>query len=167
MTGGAVPPVLTKGRSMSAKVDFFVGLSLMVLMVAAHFVAARLPRVPRGLGPGDYPRVVINALLTLGALLAVSAFYRLKKQSQPDVKKFVQNELKQVFMLLACVVLYLVLVRTFGYLVLTPFFMVAMMYLFGLRKWVQMVAVGVIATVVTYVIFNNLLYVLLPRFNLF
>jgi putative tricarboxylic transport membrane protein len=152
---------------MSARVDFVVGLSLIVLMVAAHLVAGRLPRVPRGLGPGDYPRVVINALLTLGALLAVSGFYRLRKQSQPDARKFVRGELKQVFVLVGCIVLYLVLVRTFGYLVLTPIFMVAMMYLFGLRKWVQMAAIGVVTSVLTYVIFNNFLYVLLPRFNLY
>ncbi len=152
---------------MSARVDFFVGLFLIVLMVAAHLVAAPLPRVPRGLGPGDYPRVVISVLLILGALLAASGFYHLlKKQAQPDARKFIGGEVKQVFVLVACIVLYLVLVRTFGYLLLTPFFMVAMMYLFGLRKWIKMLTIGVITSVVTYVIFNNFLYVLLPRFNL-
>ncbi len=152
---------------MSARVDFFVGLFLIVLMVAAHLVAARLPRVPRGLGPGDYPRVVINALLVLGALLAASGLYQIRKKMQPDTRKYADAELKGVFLLVACIVAYLVLVRNFGYLVLTPIFMVAMMYLFGLRKWVQMIVVGVLTSVVTYVIFNNFLYVLLPRFNLF
>lgn len=152
---------------MSARVDFFVGLSLIVLMVGAHLVAAQLPRVPRGLGPGDYPRVVINALLVLGALLAASGLYQIRKKAQPDARKFVDGELPGVFLLLASIVAYLVLVRIFGYLVLTPLFMVAMMYLFGLRKWVRMIVIGVLTSAVTYVIFNNFLYVLLPRFNLF
>ncbi len=45
--------------------------------------------------------------------------------------------------------------------------MFAMMYIFGLRKWLKMVIISVSSMAVIYIVFNNLMYVLLPRFNLF
>ena len=55
---------------MSARVDFFVGLFIVAFAVAAHLIANQLPQVPRGLGAGDFPKVVfkvLNSYLSLAA----------------------------------------------------------------------------------------------------
>ena len=106
-------------------------------------------------------------VMVLGALLAGTASYRLIRKEKQGAGKFAQGEMVQVLLLLACIVAYLALIRIFGYLVLTPIFMFAMMYLFGMRQWIKMVLISVVTAVATYFLFNNLLLVLLPRFNLF
>ena len=152
---------------MSARVDLFVGLFIIAFAVAAHLVANQLPQAPRGLGAGDFPKVVFKVLMVLGALLAGTASYRLIRKEKQGAGKFAQGEMIQVLLLLACIAAYLVLIRIFGYLVLTPVFMFVMMYLFGMRQWVKMIVISIVTAVATYFLFNNLLLVLLPRFNLF
>jgi hypothetical protein len=152
---------------MTSTIDLFTGLFLIVFSVAAHIYAGSLPEVTRGLGPGDYPRVVLKGILVLGTILAATSVYHLRKSENPNVKKFEKGEFRQVVILVICIALYTALVRFFGFIILTPLFMFMMMLIFGLRKWVRMIVISVITTAVTYYLFNNLLLVLLPRFRLF
>lgn len=152
---------------MYPKFDFFVGLFVMVFASVGHYMAGKLQTAPKGLGPGDYPMVILRVLFILGAILTGYAFYMHKKKSRPEGKKFEKGEFKQVFILFACVALYIKLVAYFGFIFLTPFFMFAMMYIFSLREWIRMTVISVVGTALIYIVFNNYLYVLLPRFNLF
>jgi cell division protein FtsW (lipid II flippase) len=130
-------------------------------------MAGKLPEAKKGLGPGDYPRVILGILFILGVILAGYAFYIYKKKTRQNENKFEKGEFKQVFLLVACVAFYIKIQAYLGFIILTPFFMFAMMYIFGLRKWIKMAAISIVSTAVIYIIFNNFLYVLLPRFNLF
>ncbi len=152
---------------MHPKIDFISGIVLMVFSVAAHRMADRLPPVPKGLGPGDYPKVIVTILFILGLILSGNAYYTARKKSWEGKKSYAKEEFKQVFLLVLCIAVYIKLVGYMGYLYLTPFFVFAMMYLYGLRTWVKMGVISLVTGVFTYVLFNNYLYVLLPRFNLF
>jgi hypothetical protein len=152
---------------MYPKIDFFIGLFLMAFSSAGYYIANKLPAAKKGLGPGDYPKVILGLLFILGLILAGYAFYQFKKTTPTGKKKFEKGEVRQVFLLAACVALYIKLLFYFGFLLLTPVIMFVMMYLFGLRKWIKMVVISIATSVITFVIFNNFLYVLLPRFNLF
>ena len=152
---------------MHSKIDFLVGLFLMALSTAGYILAGKFPPAPKGLGPGDYPRVILVLLFLLGSILAGSAFYNLKNRTISDKTDYEKGELKQVFLLVAVVAAYIKLLSVFGYLLLTPFAVFGMMYLFGLRKWMTMAVISIVTSVFTFVLFNDYLYVLLPRFNLF
>ncbi len=152
---------------MYPKIDFIVGLVIMVFAAAGHYMAGLLPPAKKGLGPGDYPRVILTILFFLGLLLAGNAFYQVKKKLGKTRKNYEKGEVTQILLLAGSTAAYIKLQMYFGYLLLTPVFMFVMMYLFGLRKWVKMAAISVITGAATYILFNNYLYVLLPRFNLF
>ena len=152
---------------MYPKTDFFIGLFLIALSTVGHIIAEKLPEVERGLGPGDYPQAVLRILFILGILLAGHAYYQLKKMPENKVSHYEKGELRQIFLLVLCVALYIKLVAYFGFILLTAPFIFLMMLIFGLREWIRMVIISVVSTAVIYVLFNNFLLVLLPRFNLF
>lgn len=152
---------------MHSKVDFITGLCLMAFSIAGYLTAGQFPPAPKGLAPGDYPRAILGMLFILGGILAGNAFFTIKKKAFPDKKNFEKGELKQVFILVAVIAGYIQLLSVFGYLLLTPVVVFIMMYLYGLRKWVQMAVISIVTSVSTFVLFNNYMYVLLPRFNLF
>ena len=83
------------------------------------------------------------------------------------VSHYEKGELRQIFLLVLCVALYIKLVAYFGFILLTSPFIFLMMLIFGLREWIKMIIISVVSTAVIYVLFNNFLLVLLPRFNLF
>jgi putative tricarboxylic transport membrane protein len=153
---------------MYAKVDFAIGIFLIIFSAAAHYLAGKMPAAKQGLGPGDYPKVILKVLFILGLSLAVSSFVRIRKAAgKNNVKNFDKNELKNVLILFLCVAVYIWLVNFLGFIILTPFFLFALMYILGLKKWFRMIAISVLTTAVVYLIFNRLLLVLLPRFSLF
>jgi hypothetical protein len=152
---------------MYPKIDLLVGLFIMVFSAVGQYMAGKLQTAPKGLGPGDYPMVILRVLFILGAIQTGYAFYTQKKKSGREGKKFEKGEFKQIFILFVCVALYIKLVAYFGFILLTPFFMFAMMYIFSLREWIRMAVISIVGTALIYIVFNNYLYVLLPRFNLF
>jgi sterol desaturase/sphingolipid hydroxylase (fatty acid hydroxylase superfamily) len=152
---------------MHSKVDFATGLCLMALSVGGYLVATQFPPAPKGLAPGDFPKALFALLFLLGGILAANAFYAMKKRMAPDKTSYEVGELKRIFVLAAVIGAYIQLLSVFGYLLLTPIVVFVMMYLYGLRKWAQMAAISIATSITTYVLFNNYLYVLLPRFNLF
>jgi hypothetical protein len=152
---------------MHTKVDFVTGLCLMAFSMAGYLAAGQFPPAQRGLAPADFPRAILGLLFILGGILSGNAFHAIRKQAAPDRKSYEQGELKQVFILAAVIGAYIQLLAVFGYLLLTPVVVFVMMYLYGLRKWVRMAVISIATSVCTFVLFNNYLYVLLPRFNLF
>ena len=110
---------------MHPKIDFISGIVLMVFSVAAHRMADRLPPVPKGLGPGDYPKVIVTILFILGLILSGNAYYTARKKSWEGKKSYAKEEFKQVFLLVLCIAVYIKLVGYMGYLYLTPFFVFA------------------------------------------
>lgn len=152
---------------MYPRVDFFVGIFLVIFSAAAHYMAGKLPEAQRGIGPGDYPQVILKALFVLGLIEIGYAYYLYRKKSAAGVRKFEKRELLNVLILALTVVAYTRLVTYVGFILLTPFFLFAMMFIFGQRQWIKMTVVSVVSTAVIYLLFNNLLLVLLPRFRLF
>lgn len=152
---------------MHPKIDFFVGLFLIAFAAVGYYMAGLLPTAPKGLGPGDYPKVILGILFILGIILTGYAFYQMKKMTGKAKSSYEKGEIKLVILLVACVALYIKLQAYLGFIVSTPIFMFIMMYLFSMREWLKMALISIVTTAVVYILFNNFLYVLLPRFNLF
>ncbi|GEM_PF-1428305 len=157
---------------MHPKADFFIGLFLVVFSTIGYSMADRLRDAERGLGAGDWPKMILTVLFVLGAILAGYGYYQyrqyVKEPSQSDsAEQFEQGELRNIAVLVLCVAIYIRLVALLGFVLLTPFFLFALMRIFGLRQWLKMGVISVVATAIIYVLFNDYLLVLLPRFRLF
>jgi hypothetical protein len=150
---------------MSPKVDLGTGIALEMLAVYVYLVADKMPKVKLGIGPGGYPTVVAIGLAILGAALIIQSLLRIKKI--PGEKKYTPYELLKVAILAAMVAGYIEGMRYAGFVVMTPIFLLAAMYMYGLRKPLKMVVISIVATVVVYVLFNKFFLVLLPQSTIF
>lgn len=151
---------------MTAKVDFVVGICLVILFAGIYYMTGKMPQKELGLGPGDYPRVVVYGLGIMGLILSVQSFLKIRKKTEAE-KKFERGEILQVFYLILWVALYFGILPYSGFILLTPIFMFGMMYIFGLKKWIKMGILSVVTTVIVYILFDKFFLVLLPEFNLF
>jgi hypothetical protein len=147
-----------------SKVDFFTGLGLMGLSVGVYFLTQDMLKVPAGIGPGDYPRVIAVGLFVLGALLAVQS---LGKPGVTARALYPKGAAGRVTVLILLVLAYIRIMPYLGFLLSTPLFLVVAMLLFGVRKPLPILLSGVGVTLAVYGIFYSLFQILLPKFSLF
>jgi len=153
-----------EGGVRLSKVDFFTGLALMGLSVGVHFLTQDMLKVPAGIGPGDYPRVIAVGLFVLGALLAVQS---LGKPGVAARALYPKGAAARVCALVLMVLAYIRIMPHIGFLLSTPLFLIAAMLLFGVRRPVLVLLSGVGVTLAVYGVFYSLFQILLPRFSLF
>jgi putative tricarboxylic transport membrane protein len=116
------------------------------------------------LGPAYWPKFLLICLMSLSVLVAVDAFRERKKKdsekketSEPDSGKV------RFFFAIGFILLYFILMQIFGFIILTPFFMIAFMYLLGERKKIWIFGVSIGMTVLIVYAFTKAMYVPLPR----
>lgn len=116
------------------------------------------------LGPSYWPKFLLVCLIGLSFLVAVDAFREKKKRSSEKVEtsKVDSGNVRFLFAI-GFIVLYLILMQVFGFILLTPFFMIAFMVLLGERSkiWIFSVAIGI--TFIIVFAFTKAMYVPLPR----
>jgi putative tricarboxylic transport membrane protein len=116
------------------------------------------------LGPAYWPKFLLICLMALSVLVAWDAF-RERKKGDSEKKEFLKGDSGKVRFLSAIgfIVLYLILMQLFGFILLTPFFMIAFMYLLGEKSkiWIFSVAIGI--TFIIVFAFTKAMYVPLPR----
>ena len=116
------------------------------------------------LGPSYWPKFLLICLMGLSFLVAVDAFREKKKRSSEKEETLKVDSGKVRFLLaVGFIVLYLILMQVFGFILLTPFFMIAFMVLLGERSkiWIFSVSIGI--TFVIVFAFTKAMYVPLPR----
>ena len=98
------------------------------------------------LAPTTYPRILFTKRL-------------LQKQASGELEQPVDIHLLHVAGTVVLFVLYILALRAFGFLFPTPVFLFLSMLLFGERKWLRMVLISIIGTLVLYLFFVQLLHV--------
>jgi len=147
-----------------SKIDLLTGLGLMALSVGVYVLTQDMTKVPAGIGPGDYPRVIAVGLFVLGALLAIQSVGT--SQAKPR-SPYPPGAAVRVTALVVTVLVYIRLMPHLGFLLSTPLFLAAAMLLFGVRRTVLILASSVGVTLAVYGIFYSLFQILLPKFSLF
>lgn len=116
------------------------------------------------LGPAYWPKFLLICLMALSFLVAVDAFReRKKRDSEKEETSEADSGKVRFFFAIGFIVLYLILMQIFGFIILTPLFLIAFMYLLGERKkiWIFGVPIGI--TVLIVWVFTKAMYVPLPR----
>ncbi len=116
------------------------------------------------LGPAYWPRFLLICLMGLSLLVALDAFKE-RKKGAPDKGEAAKPEggKWRLWLAVALIVLYFLLMKVVGFIALTPFFLIAFMYLLGERKTAWMVGVSIGITVLIVYVFTKAMYVPLPR----
>jgi len=116
------------------------------------------------LGPSYWPKFLLICMMALSFLVAVDAIRERKKGDSEKAETSKADSGKVRFLFgVGFIVLYLILMQIFGFIILTPIFMIAFMYLLGERKkiWIFVVSIGI--TIIIIFAFTKAMYVPLPR----
>ncbi|MCS7202586.1 MAG: tripartite tricarboxylate transporter TctB family protein [Dictyoglomus sp.] len=143
--------------------DVGIGIGIVILGIFILILTLGMPKSPLGLGPGDYPRVISYGLIITGIILIIQGL----KEEPSSQRIYSLNSLKRVGLLVLLGLLYVYLVHYIGFLYLTPFLMVATMYLFGYKKLLWGIIISILFTLLVNFIFYNIFKVPLPVFSLF
>ena len=82
-----------------------------------------------------------------------------KNVSASGLEKVVAMYPVKVIAIIVLMLLYIFALRAFGFLFTTPVFLFASMLLFGERRWLQMVVISVVGSIVLYIFFVQLMSV--------
>ncbi|MDD3942577.1 MAG: tripartite tricarboxylate transporter TctB family protein [Sphaerochaetaceae bacterium] len=146
------------------RVDFWTGIGLMALSVGVWVLTADLPVPKRGIGPGQYPRVISATMFFLGLVLSVTNVIGGFPKKTKDIN---WRQLGRAMLMALMSFVYLRLLKLIGFPLLTPFFLFATIRLFGYKKWKTAIFVSVGSTAVIFLLFNVVFMVFLPLGRLF
>ena len=141
------------------RVDFWVGLALMVLSGAVWLLTAKLPVPKRGIGPGQYPRVIATVMFILGL---VQLLTNLKGGYPGKGDSTNWMHLGRALLLAFIAFVYVRLLKFVGFPLLTPFLLFGVIKLFGYKQTKVAVLLSIGATAVIFVLFNVVFMVFLP-----
>ena len=110
---------------------------------------------------------VVLILALLGLLLVITAYIKLRQNPNGDKKVLNGKELLMIALMVALFGLYLGIIKKVGYPISTAVFTFLFFFIYGDRKWLRMIIISVLFTAITYVLFRNVFYVMLPMGTLF
>jgi len=130
-------------------------------------------------GTGFFPRIVAGAIIFLSILLAVSSLTKKGGAAKPAVGfdeetpvdaeteekwKSEENTISRGLIIAFAFLLltYTLLMELFGYLIVTPFFLILFFWILKVKNWAINIALSLTTTFVLYLIFALLLNVILP-----
>lgn len=146
--------------------DFWFGLGAVLFGIFVFVQAKKLPQAKMGIGPGDYPAFVAIVIISLGLIQAVKALLANNSSAQTR-EAFDAQRAKKVFLLVAGTFAYVFLMKYVGFLLLSPFFLLFLFWMFGYSNRRKSIVISITVSVVLYFLFMYAFQVLLPRFSLF
>lgn len=122
--------------------DVIIGMLGTVVSAVFVLQALKFPGASR-----YFPSFCLFALLLFSILLTVEGIVRTVRVRQGKADVTVSELKRKPYILMACVVLYVLCVDRIGYFVSSAVFMPCCMYFFGQRKWklMSLVTIGLLA----------------------
>lgn len=146
--------------------DFWFGLGAILFGIFVLVQSKKLPQARMGIGPGDYPAFVAIVIISLGLIQAVKALLSDASAAQQG-EAFDARRAKKVFLLVFGTFAYVFLMKYVGFLLLSPFFLLFLFWMFGYSNRRKAIVISITVSVVLYFLFMYAFQVLLPRFSLF
>lgn len=143
--------------------DFWISLIVIVVSIILFINASNMPQSSRGIGPGDYPKVICAVLFVLGLIQLVVTVIECKGIPLIDFSSINKKYLLRALIMLALTLLYYYLLKPVGFLITTPLYLFASFILFGYKKKVKAAIIAIVFSVAVYFLFTKVFLVILPR----
>ncbi|MBQ7785131.1 MAG: tripartite tricarboxylate transporter TctB family protein [Clostridia bacterium] len=144
--------------------ELVIGIACTLLGIAVYIMAGDLQKVRLGIGPAGFPRFIAVVLAVLGIAQTVTTLKSGVASPQVQVDKKAAGLFAAAVVM--CVV-YVMLVSTVGFVLMTPLLLIGMMYLFGERSIKTMLIISVVTTVCVWLLFTEVFMIFLPTGRLF
>ena len=144
--------------------ELVIGLACIALGVAVFIAAGNLQTVKLGIGPAGMPKFVSVLLMVLGLAQTVTAVSTGVKAPEFNVDKKAASLFAAA---VAMSVAYVLLVESFGFIILTPLLLIGLMTLFGERNIVKMLIIAAVTTACIWLLFTKVFLIFLPVGRIF
>ncbi|MFT5721660.1 MAG: putative tricarboxylic transport membrane protein [Motiliproteus sp.] len=119
------------------------------------------------LGSMFLPRTVAVLIILFASTIAIQSFRKLARGTQPEgLEVIITDGFGGIFIYIGIFIAYWLSVPYVGFLVATPFIMLAVAILLGGRNWVPIIATSVITPVLLFYGSREFLRVYLPTWTL-
>lgn len=144
----------------SRRLEVTTAAVALVLSVCGYFLAQGLEirTETGGVDPRWWPTLLSLLAAALSVALLLIAILR-PPFDRSDLEVASKQGWTRLGIALVCAILFVVLWQLAGYLVATPIFLAALLWVFGGRGWKTLILFPVLTTAFTYVLFHTLLKV--------
>lgn len=114
-------------------------------------------------GPAFFPRVLAAGLMTFSLLLIIQNLFLVS--SEDGEKRFDIKDpgVHRAAVALAATIVYGIGMSFLGFIIMTVLYLLFMMYLMKMRKWIFMAGVSVAVSLTVYLVFSVMLNIALPE----
>jgi len=144
------------------KVEYGVGA--IVLMVGLFFIyqAFTIDTTRESVGPRTLPMILAVSLVIGGIWLGLRAFLG-KAGDLKDGYGFLESDVKRIFLVVACGVLFVTTFWGFGYFLAVMVTLIAMLLTFGVRNWIAMILGAVVLALIFQWVFMGIMLLNDPK----
>ena len=149
-------------QEYKTKVEY--GVAAIVLLVGVFFIfqAFTIETSRESVGPRTLPMMLAVSLVIGGCWLALRA--RLGKTGElKEGYGFLESDVKRIFLVMACGVLFVITFWGFGYFSAVIVTLIAMLLTFGVRNWVAMILGAVVLAVIFQWVFMGVMLLNDPK----
>ncbi|MEH6825796.1 MAG: tripartite tricarboxylate transporter TctB family protein [Motiliproteus sp.] len=119
------------------------------------------------LGSMFLPRTVASLIILFAAIIAIQSLRKLARGTKPEDQEIIITDgFGGIFIYIGIFIAYWLSVPYIGFLVATPFIMIAVAILLGGRNWIPIIATSVITPVLLFYGSKEFLRVYLPTWTL-
>jgi len=154
--------------SQSYKVKVEYGVSAVVFLVGLFFVyqAFTIGASKESVGPRTLPMILAVSLVIGGCWLGLRAILG-KTGDLKDGYGFLESDVKRIFAVVACGVLFIATFWAFGYFLAVIVTLIAMLLTFGVRNWLAMIIGAVVLAVIFQWLFMGIMVLNDPKGAIF
>lgn len=149
-------------QSYKTKVEY--GVSAVVLLVGVFFIilAFTIDTSREAVGPRTMPMILAVSLVIGGLWLALRAYLG-RAGDLRDGYGFMESDMKRIFLVVACGVLFVFMFWGFGYVAAVIATYIAMLFTFGVRNPVWMIGGGVVLAMIFQWLFMGVMLLNDPK----
>ncbi|KJS88422.1 MAG: hypothetical protein JM58_01280 [Peptococcaceae bacterium BICA1-8] len=138
---------------MGSKVDVLLAIGLLIVEVFLWVYIGDAPQSAR-----SYPRALLDIAFILTLILLFTSFRKKVQEAKPG--SLFNN---QVLLIMLITGVYIAVLNYLGFALSTLIYIFGVMWYLGIRKKIMLILVPTLTTLFVYLVFNQLLLVLLPE----
>ena len=139
--------------------ELIIGICMIILEVVLYIASQDIPEQSSA-----YPKALIILAFILTCVFMSRCVIRIRKEGIKKEEKTIEpGAMLQVIVTMAITILYIFAMPYLGFVIATLIYSAGIMFYLGMRNIFALVLVPLGVTLFGYFVFNNILYIFLPR----
>ena len=134
---------VVENQDYKIKVEYGVSAAVLLIGIFFIFQAFTIETSREAIGPRTMP-LMLAISLTLGGMWLFFRAFTGRAGDLKDGYGFLESDVKRIFLVIGCGIIFVLLFWGFGYFTALIFTFIAMLYTFGVRNWLVMIAGAII-----------------------